>query len=341
MDMPGRSYSSNSSKYRYGFQNQEVDNELWGGAISFKFRVEDPRLGRFFSVDPLTSSYPFYSPYAFSGNRIIDAFELEGLEPNNVHSEEGINGVGQFQDLGTYLNRGTETRFGSKGKEFTSQELFDKDGASVGNLVKRMIPVGDATNHGQNVEGYQEAYMVTNAKMSSFKTNSNKYYDISRNYELYDVLWGEMDRNPPAGGLLDPRYYLFGRVTGAVGKFGFKALGAYGRAAGLIYKEKTVIEELMSAANKLRPKGQGQTFLADAMISHSQRQGSAFNLKAGKPALVNAQADAVLRKILTHPNAVIVVKPNGRFGTVIEVKTPIGGAMFSGDGKSFLTLREN
>ena len=48
--------------------------------MSYKYRVQDPRLGRFLSIDPLAAKYPFYSPYAFSGNRVIDAVELEGLE---------------------------------------------------------------------------------------------------------------------------------------------------------------------------------------------------------------------------------------------------------------------
>ena len=43
--------------------------------------MHDPRVGRFFATDPLEKKYPFYSPYAFSGNRVIDAVELEGLEP--------------------------------------------------------------------------------------------------------------------------------------------------------------------------------------------------------------------------------------------------------------------
>ena len=33
------------------------------------------------SVDPLAAKYPFYSPYAFSGNRVVDCVEWEGLEP--------------------------------------------------------------------------------------------------------------------------------------------------------------------------------------------------------------------------------------------------------------------
>jgi len=43
--------------------------------------MHDPRIGRFFAVDPLAGSYPYYSPYQFSGNRPIDMVELEGLEP--------------------------------------------------------------------------------------------------------------------------------------------------------------------------------------------------------------------------------------------------------------------
>lgn len=38
-------------------------------------------MGRFFNVDPLSEKYNTWSPYAFSGNRVIDARELEGLEP--------------------------------------------------------------------------------------------------------------------------------------------------------------------------------------------------------------------------------------------------------------------
>jgi hypothetical protein len=80
MTMPGRKYTAPSSSYRYGFQNQEIETELWGGAINFTYRVEDPRLNRFFSVDPLESKYVHNSPYAFSENRLIDSKELEGLE---------------------------------------------------------------------------------------------------------------------------------------------------------------------------------------------------------------------------------------------------------------------
>lgn len=73
--------------YRYGFQGQEQDNELKGNgnSVNFKYRMHDPRIGRFFAVDPLTHQYPYYTPYQFSGNRVIDMIELEGLEPKPVN----------------------------------------------------------------------------------------------------------------------------------------------------------------------------------------------------------------------------------------------------------------
>jgi RHS repeat-associated protein len=68
--------------YRYGYQAQEKDNEIYGkGAMyHYTYRQHDARLGRFWSVDPLARKYPWNSPYAFGGNRVVDAVELEGLE---------------------------------------------------------------------------------------------------------------------------------------------------------------------------------------------------------------------------------------------------------------------
>lgn len=69
--------------YRYNFQGQETDDEVKGkgNSVNYKYRMHDPRLGRFFAVDPLTPKYPHYSPYSFSGNEVISKVELEGLEP--------------------------------------------------------------------------------------------------------------------------------------------------------------------------------------------------------------------------------------------------------------------
>jgi RHS repeat-associated protein len=78
--VPNRHGSSES--YRYGFQGQEKDDEIKGegNSLNYTFRMHDPRIGRFFAVDPLTREYPHNSPYAFSENKVIASIELEGLE---------------------------------------------------------------------------------------------------------------------------------------------------------------------------------------------------------------------------------------------------------------------
>ena len=73
-----------SPKYTYGFQEQEKQQDT--GWNSFKWRNYDPTIGRFFNVDPLSEKYNTWSVYVFSGNRVIDARELEGLEPLKINN---------------------------------------------------------------------------------------------------------------------------------------------------------------------------------------------------------------------------------------------------------------
>ncbi|NHN27995.1 hypothetical protein FIA58_020135 [Flavobacterium jejuense] len=91
MTLPGRTHSSTA--YRYGFQGQEKDDELKGegNSLNYTFRMHDPRVGRFLSLDPLAPQYPHNSPYAFSENRVIDGVELEGKEFKVTKTDKGFN----------------------------------------------------------------------------------------------------------------------------------------------------------------------------------------------------------------------------------------------------------
>jgi RHS repeat-associated protein len=127
MQMQGRTFQSES--YRYGFQGQEKDDET--GLVDYKFRMHDPRIGRFFAVDPLADKYPYYSPYQFSGNRLIDMIELEGLEPAQSGSYAGQGAIAPQVDecgeeiCGTENSRWTwsNNRWNSATAGVTSSEL--------------------------------------------------------------------------------------------------------------------------------------------------------------------------------------------------------------------------
>ena len=81
-----QSYANAEWAYGYGFEGIEKTDEVSGEGnhYEFKYREYDPRIGRFWSVDPLAASYPWNSTYAFAENRVIDGIDLEGLEYVNT-----------------------------------------------------------------------------------------------------------------------------------------------------------------------------------------------------------------------------------------------------------------
>jgi RHS repeat-associated protein len=83
MLMPGRQYGALG---RYGFNGKEQDPETKGSGVQYDygFRIYDVRVGRFLSVDPLTRTYPWYTPYQFAGNKPIWATDVDGLEENTT-----------------------------------------------------------------------------------------------------------------------------------------------------------------------------------------------------------------------------------------------------------------
>ena len=119
MLVPNRHASS--AAYRYGFQGQEKDDELKGegNSLNYKFRMHDPRVGRFFAVDPLEKDYPWNSPYAFSENRVLDGIELEGLE------YIPINGDGIVRSFKTKIKK-VDASITESWNDFT--DIFSEEG---------------------------------------------------------------------------------------------------------------------------------------------------------------------------------------------------------------------
>ncbi|WP_438968538.1 N-acetylmuramoyl-L-alanine amidase [Nonlabens sp.] len=133
MLLNNRHGSVDSDAYRYGFQGQERDDEVKGegNSYNYTFRMHDPRLGRFFAVDPLTSKFPYYTPYQFSGNKVIHAIELEGLEEWEIN---GPNGEKDYA-YGPYLNSGSAE---SGGRPLVGSDGFLLDNRVVKKREKKL-----------------------------------------------------------------------------------------------------------------------------------------------------------------------------------------------------------
>ncbi|WP_156133330.1 RHS repeat-associated core domain-containing protein [Lacinutrix sp. Hel_I_90] len=160
MLLPNRHKSSSS--YRYGFQGQEKDDELKGegNSLNYTFRMHDPRVGRFFAVDPLAATYPHYTPYSFSGNKVISHRELEGLEEYSsfeayvlhtgdakitVDDLDGNNGVWLTQD------RVNETHRWKNAMKFITQnessELFVSKGMTATSIGYTYVETPTTDNY--------------------------------------------------------------------------------------------------------------------------------------------------------------------------------------------------
>lgn len=73
-----------------------------GNNYNYGFRIYNPQIGKFLSVDPLTKKYPELTPYHFASNRPIDGMDFDGLEYihyqwNIVSTAKLKNGNTDFQ----------------------------------------------------------------------------------------------------------------------------------------------------------------------------------------------------------------------------------------------------
>lgn len=107
---PGNNVANDG--YRYGFNGKEKDDsgEFGGTVYDYGFRIYNPSIAKFLSVDPLTKKYPELTPYQFASNRPIDGIDLDGLEYFNsttmTYTEAGA-GIGWVYGATVSLKQGT------------------------------------------------------------------------------------------------------------------------------------------------------------------------------------------------------------------------------------------
>jgi hypothetical protein len=93
MPMPNRTYSLSSSKYRFGFNTQEKDDEVYGegNLNTAEFWEYDTRIGRRWNVDPIPQFT--LSDYSVNRNNSIYYNDPDGDCPNCITAAIGA-GVG-------------------------------------------------------------------------------------------------------------------------------------------------------------------------------------------------------------------------------------------------------
>ena len=189
MEMPGR--SADAGDYRYGFQGQEHDDEVKGegNSINFKYRMHDPRIGRFFAVDPLASKYPTLSPYQFAGNSVIKFIELEGLEPKDPGSEAGEQqqAANEFGDIFNYT--WTETKKGEH--HWVVGDKYEGPTPAEAASISAHVYSLDKPGYKSEVPGAQGWELIDRKVEGQFK--AGVYRRIIDGVSFYTIAYGGTD----------------------------------------------------------------------------------------------------------------------------------------------------
>jgi len=152
--------------YRYGFQGQEKDDEVKGegNSINFTFRMYDTRVGRFLSIDPMFSEYPWNSTYAFAENKLGLGTELEGKELKYINGK-----------LVYVVQSG-------QGPSQIAEDI---------NLAKNRETFG----YGSNENGSLKVYSFSNVIQANYQVykENGRYKDI---VDINDVGYTELNINP-------------------------------------------------------------------------------------------------------------------------------------------------
>jgi len=160
------------------YQDQEFTEDLGLNVHEWRFRFSDPAIARFWSIDPLAEQYSYQSPYNFSENRVIDAFELEGLEKVSIHNRAfapfktfGLGFSGDGADRGFTTSSTVTSRVSQTVDiDFNQSTPTVADGQQVSDLSHHPILGTDRAPVKKGLKNVQTGETSTGAKQVSFQT---------------------------------------------------------------------------------------------------------------------------------------------------------------------------
>jgi RHS repeat-associated protein len=143
--------------HRFTFNGKESDTEVKGegNSLDFGARVYDPRLGRWFSVDPLRGLYTSITAFSYAGNCPLLIMDKDGkvlvdqygnilyttngnpvkTSENYSSSDSKIRTVTYKQDVMVYANDGTAIRayrIFKVDQIYTDVEVYNNKGEVIG-----------------------------------------------------------------------------------------------------------------------------------------------------------------------------------------------------------------
>ena len=113
MTMNGLSYTDNElldleDKNKFLYNGKELDEEFGLNLYHYGFRLYDPVLGRFPSIDPISDKFPNLSSYNYASNNPIVNIDLHGLQGVRYDCYEKGKIIKTVYELDVYVVSGTK-----------------------------------------------------------------------------------------------------------------------------------------------------------------------------------------------------------------------------------------
>lgn len=172
--------------YRYGFNGKENDNEIKGEGnyLDYGFRVYDPRLGKFLSVDPLFQSFAYYTPYQFGKSNPLIFIDPDGKD------EFYFNSDGSWS---VKITDGDHKFFEQSGEGYKEMQILDRQWTE---WLWATIGLADVSTLADYFEDHPEALehlnqrrtTVENAKLANTYSLWNGYLKKPLEYAEYATI---------------------------------------------------------------------------------------------------------------------------------------------------------
>jgi RHS repeat-associated protein len=196
--------SMQKTRYRYGFGGMEKDDEVKGDGNSYttEFRQLDPRVGRWLSLDPLLSDFPWQSPYCSFDNNPIYYTDPKGDasggpgDPEKIPAGNSTNTTSNTTD--DILSIRTTIRTTATNRTFNAINQTFTTTTKVTDFVINTDKLTNKTTFSNSTYSYSETKTyeeVAGKKFNPFEIelegyrNSDQYQkDDGSGYETIDTL---------------------------------------------------------------------------------------------------------------------------------------------------------
>lgn len=168
LEMRDRTLSAEN--HRFGFNGKEKDPSM--GSLThydYGFRIYNPAIGRFLSVDPLTDLFPSQSSYLYAFNNPILYIDVEGLygDENEANKQRDI-AISNGLEVGDIYQSGDEWGFNVINGE-DSYSAFEKNFSTTSNYGDTEVGILGSVLEAKKFDMYNS---------TQWKGINGKYYNI-------------------------------------------------------------------------------------------------------------------------------------------------------------------